>query len=183
MQPLGRPLASGVTAPAVDVTVAGPSLGLRAGASISSAPPGRARVGLRLTPAHEIRTSPSTQTLPQAGNNPVNYLTSFFGALIGNQMLTMDLDLIPDSDISMTLNAVQRTVRGYFGTGIGVAVPMGDQGPSGVLLRLTLGGTPLLSSRSNVTFPIEVNVDFILGAAQSSPQARIGVSLGIDLFQ
>ena len=183
VQPLGRPLASGVSAPTVDVTVAGPSLGLRAGASISADPPNRARVGLRLTPAHEIRTSSSAQTLPQAGSNPVNYLTSFFGALIGNQMLTMDLDLVPGQDISMTLNAVQRTTRGYFGTGIGVAVPMSDEGPSGVLLRLTLGGTPPFGSRSQMTFPVEVNVDFILGAAQSPPQARIGVSVGIDLFQ
>ncbi len=183
LQPLGRPLAPGATLPRVEVTVSGPSLGLRAGMSLSGQQQRQPRVGLRLTPAHEIRTTPTTQTLPQAGSNPVNVLTSFFGALIGNQMLTMDLDFVPQEDISMTLSAVQRTSNSYFGTGVGVAVPMREGGPNGVLLRLTLGGQLPFTLRSNMRLPLEVNVDFIMGGAQSPPQTRLGISAGIDLFQ
>src|SRR5690606_26556261 len=100
-----------------------------------------------------------------------------------NQMLTMDLDFVPEHDISMTLSAVQRTANSFFGTGVGVAVPMKEGGPSGVLLRLTLGGRLPFTPRSNMTLPLEVNVDFILGSGQSPPQARLGLSAGIDLFQ
>lgn len=183
LQPLGRPLAPNVTVPRVEVTVVGPSLGLRAGMSTGSNAPSRPRIGLRLSPNHEIRTSTPTQPLPQAGSNPVNVLTSFFGSLLGNQMLTVDLDIVPSHDLSMTLNAVQRTPRSYFGTGIGVAVPLADDGPSGVILRLTLGGQLPMNLRSNLTWPVEVNADFILGGTNSAPQARVSVSFGLDLFQ
>lgn len=183
LQVLGHQLASNAVLPRVDVNVVGPSLGLRAGTSLISGQRSVPTIGLRLTPAHEIRTATPTQTLPQAGSNPVNFLTSFFGSLIGNQMLTMDLDIAPAQDISLTLNAVQRTARSYFGTGIGVAVPMAEDGPSGVLLRLSLGAQMPFKPRSNMTVPMEFNVDFILGGAQSTPKARIGLSLGLDLFQ
>lgn len=184
LQPLGRPLAPNVTLPKVDVTVVGPNLGLRAGAVITSGQQSKPRVGLRLTPAHEIRTSTSTQTLPQAGANPENVLTSFFGSLIGNQMLTVDMDITPSEDISMTLSAVQRTARGYFGTGVGVAVPMADDGPSGVILRLTMGGQLPIAFSTNMTHPVELTADFILGSGpQGAPQARLGLSIGLDLFQ
>ena len=183
LQPLGRPLAAGATLPRVEVTVTGPSLGLRAGASTAAQQAPEPRIGLRLTPSHEIRTAPTTQTLPQAGSNPVNVLTSFFAALLGSQMLTMDLDVVPRSDISMALSAVQRTAKSYFGTGIGVAVPLREDGPSGVLLRLTLGGYLPFALRSNTMLPVEVNVDFIMGGGQAPPQARLALSTGIDLFQ
>lgn len=183
LQPLGRPLASNVTQPRVEVTVVGPSLGLRAGMSMVNNDQSRPRIGLRLSPNHEIRTSAPTQPLPQAGSNPVNVLTSFFGSLVGNQMLTVDLDIVPSHDLSMTLNAVQRTPRSYFGTGIGVAVPMSDDGPNGIILRLTLGGQLPMNLRSNLTLPVEINADFILGGTNSAPQARIGMSFGLDLFQ
>lgn len=183
LQPLGRPLAPNVAPPRVEVTVVGPSLGLRAGVRTANGEPSRPRIGLRLSPSHEIRTTAPTQALPQAGSNPVNVLTSFFSSLIGNQMLTVDLDIVPAQDMSMTLNAVQRTARSYFGTGIGVAVPMSEDGPNGIILRLTLGGQLPVALRSNMTHPVEVNVDFILGGTQSTPQARLGVSAGIDLFQ
>lgn len=183
IQSLGRPLAANAQPPRVEVSVTGPSLGLRAGTGMLTGDEMQPRIGLRLTPAHEIRTPTTPQQLPQAGSNPVTVLTSFFGALIGNQMLTIDLDVVPAQDISMVLNAVQRTARTYFGTGIGVAVPMEDAGPSGVILRLTMGGQLPFAFRSNMTMPIELNADFILGGAQSAAQARVGISLGIDLFQ
>lgn len=183
LKPLGRPLASNVAPPKIDVIVVGPSLGLRAGTSMGAGGKSAPRIGLRLTPAHEIRTSAPTQSLPQAGSNPVNVLTSFFASLIGNQMLTVDLDVTPAQDISMTLNAVQRTARSYFGTGIGVAVPLESDGPNGIILRLTIGGQLPFSFRSNMTHPFELNADFILGGGQVAPQARIGVSIGLDLFQ
>lgn len=182
IQPLGRPLAASAQPPRVEVSVTGPSLGLRAGTGMVPGDEITPRIGLRLTPAHEIRTSTTPQQLPQAGSNPVAVLTSFFGALIGNQMLTIDLDVAPRQDISMVLNAVQRTARTYFGTGIGVAVPLVEDGPSGVILRLTMGGQLPFAFRSSMTIPIELNADFILGGAQSAAQARVGLSLGIDLF-
>lgn len=183
LQPVGRPMAANVTSPRVEVTVVGPSLGLRAGTSMITGEKGQPRIGLRLTPSHEIRTQAATQALPQAGSNPVNVLTSFFGSLIGNQMLTVEMDVVPAQDISMVLNAVQRTSRTYFGTGIGVAVPMKDDGPNGIILRLTLGTQLPFALRSNITHPVEASVDFILGGAQSAPQARLGISVGLDLFQ
>lgn len=183
LSPLGRPLATNTALPKVEVTVVGPNLGLRAGANVAAGSQTSPRVGLRLTPAHEIRTSTATQTLPQAGSNPVNVLTSFFGSLIGNQMLTVDMDVTPGADISMTLSAVQRTSRSYFGTGVGVAVPMAEDGPSGVILRLTMGTQLPFTLMDNMTHPVEMNVDFILGGGQSEPQARLGLSVGVDLFQ
>lgn len=183
IQALGRPLAPNVQPPRIDVSVIGPSLGLRAGTGLISGHDSAPRIGLRLTPAHEIKTSNAPQQLPQAGSNPVTVLTSFFGALIGNQMLTIDLDIVPKQDISMVLNAVQRTARTYFGTGVGVAVPMGDEGTSGVILRLTLGSQLPFKLGASMTLPIEFTADFILGGANSAAQARIGASIGIDLFQ
>lgn len=182
IQPIGRPLAANATPPRVDVTVVGPSLGLRAGTGMITGHGAKPRIGLRLTPAHEIRTPTTPQTLPQAGTNPVNFLTSFFGALLGNQMLTIDLDVVPSQDISMVLNAVQRTSRTFFGTGIGVAVPMEQGGPSGVILRLTMGAQLPFRLRSNMTLPVELNADFIVGGSSSAAQARLGLSLGMDLF-
>lgn len=183
LQPLGRRLANNVVLPKVTVTVVGPNLGLRAGWGLSAGQQGSPRVGLRLTPAHEIRTAATTQTLPTAGANPVNVLTSFFSSLLGNQMLTVELDVAPHRDISMTLSAMQRTAKTYFGTGIGVAVPLGDGGPNGVLLRLTMGAQLPVRPSANMTHPVEMNVDFILGGSGTAPQARLGLSLGLDLFQ
>lgn len=184
IQPLGRPLAVNAQSPRVEVSVVGPSLGLRAGTGLLGNHDTSPRIGLRLTPAHEIKTSNAPQQLPQVGSNPITVLTSFFGALVGNQMLTIDLDVVPKQDISMVLNAVQRTARTYFGTGIGVAVPMEEDGSSGVILRLTMGAQLPFSFRSNMTVPIEMNADFVLGGgAQGAVQARAGISVGIDLFQ
>lgn len=183
LQPLGRRMANNVVLPKVTVTVVGPNLGLRAGWSLSSGHGGDPRVGLRLTPAHEIRTTATTQPLPTAGANPVNVLTSFFGSLLGNQMLTVELDVAPRQDISMTLSAMQRTAKTYFGTGIGVAVPLGEGGPNGILLRLTMGAQVPLRLADNMTHPVEMNIDFILGGGGTAPQARLGLSLGLDLFQ
>lgn len=185
VQPLGRPLSSGVSPPRVDVSVVGPNLGMRTGLLLTSNEGSKPRVGLRLTPGTEVRATsrPPTQELPTATTNPVNYLTSFFGTLVGNQMLTLALDVAPGSDISVVLDAVQRSVGGYFGTGIGVTVPLAENGPSGINLRLTLGTQLPFAVRQNTTFPVELTVDFLLGGAQSTPTARIGASIGLDLFQ
>lgn len=183
VQPVGRPIVAN-TLPSVEVNVIGPSLGMRVGTSVLSGETPRTRVGLRLSPGYEMRTSRTpAQDLPTAGTNPVNYLTSFFGALLGNEMLTLGLDVVPSQDISVTINAMQRTAGGFFGTGIGVTVPLEPNGPGGVNLRLAFGTQLPFAIRQNTTVPLEVNVDFLLGSAQTPPMARMGLALGIDLFQ
>lgn len=183
LQPLGRTLAPNVQPPRIDVTVTGPSMGLRAGTGMLTGEDSAPRIGLRITPAHEIKTTTTPQQIPQAGANPTNILTNLFGSLLGNQMLTIDLDVVPKQDISMALNAVQRTARSYFGTGVGVAVPLDEDGTSGVLLRLTLGTQLPFRFKSGMQLPLEFTADFILGGGQGGAQARIGASIGIDLFQ
>ncbi len=183
VQPIGRPSAAGTNWPSVDVNVVGPNLGMRIGSSIVAGESPLPRVGLRLSPGYELKARTSTQELPTTNTNPVNYLTTFFGALLGNEMLTLSLDVVPSQDISVSLDAMQRTAGGYFGTGIGVTVPLVPDGPNGINLRLAFGTHLPFAIGQSTKLPIELTADFLLGSGPSSPMARMGLAFGLDLFQ
>lgn len=183
LQPMGRPMPSGKT-PEVDVHVIGPSLGLRAGTSFVPGEGVHPRIGLRLIPSVEVRQPSRLPTDSiDVDTNPTNFLTSFFASLLGNGLLTLDLDVDPSHSIGLTLDAVQRSIGGFFGTGIGVSVPLSEKGPSGVHVRLTFGTQIAANADRTVGYPIELNADFHLGSGDDTPAVMLGISAGLDLFQ
>lgn len=186
---VGRPSRVGPTTTAT-VHVVPPSFGLRAGVVVSGRDVqfGRIpRVGLRLTPTVDVRPRPAPQRqspddLELASSNPFSYLTNFFSSLLSDGLFTIELDIEPNEAMLFTLDAIQRTSGGFFGTGIGFASPLRPGGPQGVTLRLTVGTQVDFFGRSSL--PFELNTDVIFSSGEDSgAQMRVGITTGFDLFQ
>ncbi|HLS91258.1 MAG TPA: hypothetical protein VK101_08410 [Limnochordia bacterium] len=185
---VGRPTRVGSATATVQVVP--PSFGLRAGVVVSGRDItfGRVpRLGLRLTPTVDVRPRPAQQRqsadeLERAASNPLSYLTNLFSSLLSDGLFTIEIDIEPNEAMLFTLDAIQRTRGGFFGTGIGFASPLRDGGPQGVSLRLTVGTQLDLFGRT--TLPFEVNTDVIFSTGQEGgTQVRVGVATGFDLFQ
>lgn len=172
------------------VQVVPPSFGIRAGL----VPAGEGvqlgknyRFGLRLTPTVDLRPRGGAQRqtpedLTTAATNPLTYLTNLFSSLLSDGLFTIEMDFEPNETMLFTLDAIQRTRGGFFGTGIGFAAPLRTGGTQGVNLRITLGTQANLFGRT--TLPIEVNTDVIFGTGDMmGTQVRVGVATGFDLFQ
>ena len=187
---VGRPSRAGPTTTAT-INVVPPSIGLRGGVVVSGRDVqfGRVpRVGLRLTPTVDVRPRPAPQRqsadeLESASSNPFSYLTNFFSSLLSDGLFTIELDIEPNETMLFTLDAIQRTRGGFFGTGIGFASPLRSGGPQGVTLRLTVGTQIDLFGRSALPFELNADVIFSSGEAGSGAQMRVGISTGFDLFQ
>ena len=145
------------------------------------------RFGLRMTPTVDLRPARGAQRqtpedLTSAASNPLSYLTNLFSSLLSDGLFTIEMDFEPNETMLFTLDAIQRTRGGFFGTGIGFATPLRPGGTQGVNLRITLGTQSNLFGRS--AWPIEVNTDVIFGTGDmTGTKIRVGVTTGFDLFQ
>src|SRR5690606_4873900 len=95
------------------------------------------RLGLRITPTVDLRPRAAqqgqvTKELETAASNPLSFLTNVFSSLLSDGMFTIELEVEPSEALFFTLDAIQRTSGGFFGTGIGFASPMRTGGPQGV---------------------------------------------------
>lgn len=184
VQALGRPTRS--DSASVTVQVLAPNLGFRAGANLARSPEegtSPAIFGLRLTPSVTLQTTSPRVDISQGLENPLNFLTSFFSSLLGGGLVTLDLDVHPNQDLAVILDAMQRSRGGYFGTGIGIVTPLQEGGEPGLGLRLTLGTQLDWLRGSRFAIPFEVNADLIFRTGkEGATEARIGLVTGIDLF-
>lgn len=185
VQALGRPTTA--DSASVTVQVLAPTLGFRAGANVAgtaSSDENQALFGLRLTPSVAFQTTSQRVDLSRGLENPLTFLTSFFSSLLGGGRVTLDLDAQPSKDLTVMLEAMQRSSTGYFGTGVGLVTPLREGVESGLAVRLTLG-TQLSWFRGNrFTIPFELNADLIFrGGEERATEARLGLVTGIDLFQ
>jgi len=187
---LGRPARTSTATATVNVVP--PTFGLRAGTVVSGRDVelGRVyRLGLRITPTVDLRPRAAqqgqvTKELETAASNPLSFLTNVFSSLLSDGMFTIELEVEPSEALFFTLDAIQRTSGGFFGTGIGFASPMRTGGPQGVTLRLTAGTQVDLFGRTSL--PFELNADVIFPTGQSAgggSHVRVAITTGFDLFQ
>src|SRR5690606_31636269 len=107
-----------------------------------------------------------TKELETAASNPLSFLTNVFSSLLSDGMFTIELEVEPSEALFFTLDAIQRTSGGFFGTGIGFASPMRTGGPQGGALRLTAGTQVDLFGGTYLAF--ELNADVSFPTAQSA---------------
>ncbi len=188
---VGRPARTSTATASIHVVP--PSFGLRVGAVVSGrdvALGRHYRLGLRITPTVDLRPrstqaqSQVTRELESAAANPLSYLSNVFSSLLSDGLLTMELEIEPNEAMFFTLDAIQRTSGGFFGTDIGFASPLREGGPQGVTLRLTVGTQTSLFGRS--ALPFEVNADIVFPTGESSgtgSHSRVAIVTGFDLFQ
>ena len=140
VQALGRPTTAG--AASVTVQVLAPTLGFRGGATVAGTA-GQAEnplvFGLRLTPSAAFQTTAQRVDLSRGLENPLTFLTGFFSSLLGGGRVTLDLDARPSQDLTVMLEAMQRSSSGYFGTGVGLVAPLRQGIESGLAVRLDPG--------------------------------------------
>ncbi|WP_068134477.1 Ig-like domain-containing protein [Limnochorda pilosa] len=184
VQALGRP--STADTASVNVAVLAPNLGFRAGANLSEVAAQRetaAAFGLRLTPSITLQTTSQKVDLSKGLENPLSFLTGFFSSLLGSGLVTLDMDVHPNQDFTVMLDAMQRSRGGYFGTGIGIVTPLKEGMETGLGLRLTLGTQFDWLRGSRFAVPFELNADLVFrGGVESSTEARVVLVTGIDLF-
>ncbi|MDI9484279.1 MAG: Ig-like domain-containing protein [Bacillota bacterium] len=175
------------------VTVLPPTFGLRAGTLLTKRGDQErfpVRIGLRLTPTIDQKGSQSTsptlvppeETLPTEGSNPLGLISSFFGSMLTNGLMTIDLDFDPSRELFVSFSGVQRSSAGYLGTGVGYVTPLDNfEAQKGFVLRFTAGTQYRATNRMSI--PVEAVVDAIFPTASVfSPSFRIGINLGLDLF-
>jgi hypothetical protein len=176
----------------MNVTVLPPTFGVRIGSlltkrgEIDGFP---VRLGLRLTPTIDQK---GTQATPPAvtppaqiaseGSNPLNLISSFFGSMLTNGLMTIDLDFDPSRELLVSFSGVQRSSGGYLGTGVGYVTPLDDfAAHKGFVLRFTAGTQYRATNRLSI--PVEAVMDAIFPTSNVfSPTFRIGINLGLDLF-
>lgn len=147
------------------------------------------RLGLRITPTVDLRPRAAqqgqvTKELETAASNPLSFLTNVFSSLLSDGMFTIELEVEPSEALFFTLDAIQRTSGGFFGTGIGFASPMRTGGPQGVTLRLTAGTQVDLFGRTSLPFELNTDVIFPTGeSAGGGSHVRVAITTGFDLFQ
>lgn len=177
----------------MNVTVLPPTFGVRVGSLLTQRDAVErfpVRIGLRLTPTISQKGTQTTtptltapeEALPTDSSNPLGLVSSFFGSMLTNGLMTIDLDFDPSREILVSFSGVQRSRGGYIGTGVGYVTPLDElESHKGFILRFTMGtqyrATPRLS------FPVETVVDAIFPTANVfRPTFRIGVNVGLDLF-
>lgn len=185
VQALGRPTTAGTAS--VTVQVLAPTLGFRGGAVVAGTPGSsgnQATFGLRLTPTVDFQTTAQRVDLSRGLENPLTFLTSFFSSLLGGGRVTLDLDAQPSQDLTVMLEAMQRSSTGYFGTGVGLVTPLREGVDSGLAVRLTLGTQVSWFRGNRFAIPFELNADLIFRRGdERATEARLGLVTGIDLFQ
>jgi|GEM_PF-450854 len=187
---VGRPARTSTATATVNVVP--PTFGLRAGTVVS----GRDvdfgqvyRLGLRITPTVDMRPRTTqqgqvTRDLETAASNPLSFLTNVFSSLLSDGLFTIELEIEPNEAMLFTLDAIQRTSGGFFGTGIGFASPLRTGGPQGVTLRLTAGTQVDLFGRTSLPFELNTDIIFPTGdAAGTGSHVRVAITTGFDLFQ
>lgn len=174
------------------VTVVPPAFGVRIGTLVT----GRnkvegypIRLGIRLTPTVDQRgaqqkapTTTTTSPVVPDNGNPLSVLSSYFGSLLTNGLMTIDLDFDPTKELLVAFSGVQRSAGGYIGTGVGYLSPLDDiESQKGFVFRFTLGTQ--YRTKGRVTVPIEAVMDAIFPTSTSfSPSFRVGINVGFDLF-
>jgi hypothetical protein len=178
----------------MNVTVLPPTFGIRVGSLLTRRGEVEGfpvRIGLRLTPTIDQKGSQTvppaiadapTPTGPTESSNPLSMISSFFGSMLTNGLMTIDLDLDPSSELLVSFSGVQRSAGGYLGTGVGYVTPLDDmESQRGFVLRFTAGTQYRATNRMSI--PVEAVVDAIFPTASIlNPTFRIGINLGLDLF-
>lgn len=174
----------------MNVIVVPPAFGVRIGTLVtrpSTVDGYPLRLGIRLTPTIDQRgtqekaPAAATQTVSDS-SNPLSVLSSYFGSLLTNGLMTIDLDFDPTKELLVAFSGVQRSASGYIGTGVGYLTPLDDiEAQKGFVFRFTLGTQ--YRTRGRITVPIEAVMDAIFPTSTSfSPSFRIGINVGLDLF-
>ena len=187
---ISRTARSGLPA-TMNVTVVPPAFGVRVGTLVTQRKDveGRPiRLGVRLTPTVDQRSgsaknaTPNLPTPTVEPTNPLSLVASYFGSLLTNGLVTIDLDFDPTRELLVAFSGVQRSSAGYIGTGVGYISPMDNlASEQGFVFRFTLGTQYRTGNR--VSVPVEAVLDAIFPTSKSfSPTFRIGVNLGFDLF-
>lgn len=177
----------------MNVTVLPPTFGIRVGSLLTKRGEAEGfpiRIGLRLTPTIDQKgtqatpgnLTPPTQPVAAESSNPLNLISSFFGSMLTNGLMTIDLDFDPSRELLISFSGVQRSSGGYLGTGIGYVTPFDDfQDHHGFVLRFAAGTQYRATNR--LSLPVEAVVDAIFPTSNVfSPTFRIGINLGLDLF-
>jgi hypothetical protein len=175
----------------MNVTVVPPAFGVRVGTLVTQRKDveGRPlRLGVRLTPTVEQRSGSAKAATPNMPapsvepSNPLSIVASYFGSLLTNGLVTIDLDFDPTRELLVAFSGVQRSSAGYLGTGVGYVSPMDNlASEQGFVFRFTLGTQYRTGNR--VSIPVEAVMDAIFPTSSSfKPTFRIGINLGFDLF-
>ncbi|NLM41320.1 MAG: hypothetical protein GX199_03295 [Firmicutes bacterium] len=176
----------------MQVTVLPPTFGVRVGRLLTPRE-GDARfpvrIGLRLTPTVDQKGTQAAapkltpgETIPTESSNPLGIITSFFGSMLTNGLMTIDLDFDPSRELLVSFSGVQRSSGGYLGTGVGYVTPLDNvESQKGFILRFTIGTQYRATNRLAV--PVEAVVDAIFPTTSVfRPSFRLGVNIGFDLF-
>lgn len=176
----------------MQVTVLPPTFGVRVGRLLTPRE-GDARfpvrIGLRLTPTVDQKGTQAAapkltpgETIPTESSNPLGIITSFFGSMLTNGLMTIDLDFDPSRELLVSFSGVQRSSGGYLGTGVGYVTPLDNvEFQKGFILRFTIGTQYRATNRLAV--PVEAVVDAIFPTTSVfRPSFRLGVNIGFDLF-
>ena len=175
----------------MNVTVLPPTFGVRVGSLLTPRGETRfpVRIGLRFTPTVDQKGSQSSapelkapESLSKDSSNPLGLVSSFFGSMLTNGLMTIDLDFDPTRELLVSFSGVQRSTGGYLGTGVGYVTPLDDvDSQKGFILRFTIGTQYRVSSR--LALPVEAVVDAIFPTTSVfKPSFRLGVNIGFDLF-
>jgi len=179
----------------MNVTVVPPTLGVRVGTLITSRGETERyplRLGLRLTPtidqkgsqkqAAALPAAPAVTGTAADSSNPLSLIASFFGSMLTNGLMTIDLDLDPTQELLVAFSGVQRSSSGYISTGVGYLSPLNNvETKKGFVLRLSAGTQYQAGNR--IALPAEAVMDAIFPTSTSfNPTFRIGVNLGLDFF-
>ena len=175
----------------MNVTVLPPTFGVRVGSLLTQRGDTTrfpVRLGLRLTPTIDqkgnqaVPTVTAPPTAPLESSNPLSLISTFFGSMLTNGLMTIDLDFDPSRELLVSFSGVQRSSGGYLATGVGYVTPLDNfEAHKGFVLRFTVGTQYRAGNR--LALPVEAVMDAIFPTASVlSPTFRIGVNLGLDLF-
>ena len=178
--------------PAVmQVTVLPPTFGVRVGSVLLPRGETRfpVRIGLRLTPTIDQKGSQTSapdltpkDAIPSDSSNPLGIISSFFGSMLTNGLMTIDLDFDPSRELLVSFSGVQRSSGGYLGAGVGYVTPLDNvESQKGFILRFTVGTQYRATNRLAV--PVETVMDAVFPTTSVfSPSFRLGINIGFDLF-
>ena len=178
--------------PAVmQVTVLPPTFGVRVGSVLLPRGETRfpVRIGLRLTPTIDQKGSQTSapdltpkDAIPSDSSNPLGIISSFFGSMLTNGLMTIDLDFDPSRELLVSFSGVQRSSGGYLGAGVGYVTPLDNvESQKGFILRFTVGTQSRATNRLAV--PVEAVMDAVFPTTSVfSPSFRLGINIGFDLF-
>lgn len=178
--------------PAVmQVTVLPPTFGVRVGSVLLPRGETRfpVRIGLRLTPTIDQKGSQASapdltpkDAIPSDSSNPLGIISSFFGSMLTNGLMTIDLDFDPSRELLVSFSGVQRSSGGYLGAGVGYVTPLDNvESQKGFILRFTVGTQYRATNRLAV--PVEAVMDAVFPTTSVfSPSFRLGINIGFDLF-